>query len=91
MKKENDYQQEAVNEIYEYAANLLVKEKKSAIESKNALIAEGLDKESASVVVTKLERQIKDIKKVVANKGKDVLYGALWCIGGIVATVADFS
>jgi hypothetical protein len=89
MEKENDYQQEAVSEIYEYAANLLVKEKKSTTESKNALIAEGLDEKSAFVVVSKLEKQIKDIKKVVANKG--MLYSALWCIGGIVVTVADFS
>jgi hypothetical protein len=29
-----------------------------------------------------------DAKKERANK--DMLYGALWCIGGIVATVADF-
>lgn len=72
----------------EYAANLLVKEKKSATETKNALIAQGLDEESASVVVSNLEQQIKDAKKERANK--DMLYGALWCIGGIVATVADF-
>ena len=31
---------------------------------------------------------IQDVKKEGANK--DMLYGALWCIGGIVATVADF-
>lgn len=88
MEKEHDNQQEAVNQIYEYAANLLVNEKKSATETKNALIAEGLDEESAAIVVSKLEQQMNDARKEAANK--DMLYGAMWCIGGIVATVADF-
>ena len=74
MEKENDNQQEAVNQIYEYAANLLINQKKSLTETKNVLIAQGLDEESASVVVSNLEQQIKDAKKEGANK--DMLYGA---------------
>ena len=88
MENQNDDQQETVNQIYEYAANLLFNEKRSATETKNALISQGLDEESAAVVVSNLEKQIKDAKKEGAKK--DMLYGALWCIGGIVATVADF-
>jgi hypothetical protein len=88
MENQNDNQQDTVNQIYDYAANLLVNEKRSVTETKNALIAQGLDEESATVVVSNLEKQIKDAKKEGANK--DMLYGALWCIGGIVATVADF-
>jgi hypothetical protein len=87
MESEKDNQQEAVNQIYDYAANLLVNENMSATETKNALIEQGLDEESAAIVVSNLEQQIKDAKKERANK--DMLYGALWCIGGIVATVAD--
>ena len=87
MESEKDNQQEAVNQIYDYAANLLVNENKSATETKNALIDQGLDEESAAIVVSNLEQQIKDAKKERANK--DMLYGALWCIGGIVATIAD--
>jgi len=87
MESEKDNKQEAVNQIYDYAANLLVNENKSATETKNALIDQGLDEESATIVVSNLEQQIKDAKKERANK--DMLYGALWCIGGIVATVAD--
>jgi hypothetical protein len=63
-------------------------EKKSARETKNALIAEGLDEESATIIVSKLEQQIKDARKEAANK--DMFFGAMWCIGGIIATVADF-
>ena len=88
MEKEQDNQKEAVNQIYEYAANLLVNEQKSATETKNALVAEGLDEESAAIVVSRLEQQIKDATKEAANK--DMIYGAMWCIGGVVATIADF-
>ena len=89
MENQNVEQQKAVNQIYEYAANHMVKEKKSAIETKNALIAQGLDEESASVVVANLEQQIKQAKKERANK--DMLYGALWCIGGIIVTAITYS
>ena len=34
------------------------------------------------------KNQINKVKKDQANK--DMLYGALWCIGGIVMTVSDF-
>jgi hypothetical protein len=81
-------QQEIINQIYDYAANLMVNEKKSAVETKSVLINQGLDEESASIVVNNLQQQIRDAKKERANK--DMLYGALWCIGGTVATVADF-
>ena len=48
---------------------------------------EGIDEESASIIVDSLETQINKIRKEQANK--DMLYGALWCVGGIVMTVAD--
>jgi hypothetical protein len=87
MERQDDNKQEAVNQIYEYAVDLLVNHKKSASETKSALIDKGLDEESASIVVANLEQQIKDTKKEGANK--DMLYGALWCVGGIVATISD--
>lgn len=79
---------QTLQKIYDFAANLLVNEKKSASETKQLLIQEGLDEESAGIVVKNLEKQIKEVKKERGNK--DMLYGALWCIGGIIATVADF-
>ncbi len=79
----------AVNQIYEYAANLMVNEKKDAQETKIALIEQGIDEESASIIVANLEQQIKEIKKENANK--DLLYGALWALGGLVATVATYA
>ncbi|RZT00144.1 hypothetical protein [Aquimarina brevivitae] len=87
MENQNISQEEAANQVYEYAANLLVNQKKSTAETKSALIAQGLDEESATAVVTNLSQQIKDAKKEGANK--DMLWGAVWCVGGIIATVAD--
>jgi hypothetical protein len=86
MENEKKDQLEVVNQIYNFAANLMVKEKRSAIETKDILIKEGLDEASAATVVRNLELQIYDAKKERANK--DMLYGALWCIGGIIATAA---
>lgn len=41
----NPTEEEAVNQIYEYAANLMVNENKNALETKNELINQGLDEE----------------------------------------------
>lgn len=80
-------EQEAVNKVYNYAAALMVQQKKSPDQAKNELINQGLDDESASIVVDNLLKDITRAKKERANK--DMLYGALWCIGGIIATVAN--
>lgn len=86
MESQND-QQNSVNQIYTYAANLMVEGGKKPDEVKLALKAEGLDQESATVVVSNLEKQIQIAKIKRANR--DMLFGALWCIGGIVATAAE--
>lgn len=88
METKNEVQEDVTNQIYEHAANLMFNENKSATETKQALVAQGLDENIAVVVITNLEQQMKEAKKKKAEK--DMLYGALWCIGGTVATVADF-
>jgi hypothetical protein len=87
MENKESENQQAVDQIYDYAANLLVKEDKSPSEVKKALMEQGIEEESASVIVDNLETQINKAKKEQANK--DMLYGALWCVGGVVMTVAD--
>ena len=87
MENNQNEQEEAVSQIYEYAASLLFEENKSSDEVRNILIKEGIDAESASIIVENLEKQIKEANKERANK--DMLFGALWCIGGSVATIAD--
>jgi hypothetical protein len=85
MESQNE-DQNAVDQIYQYAANLIINEKKSYQETKKALLEYGIDEESASIVISNLEKQINKAKQERANK--DMLYGALWCIGGIIATAS---
>jgi uncharacterized glyoxalase superfamily metalloenzyme YdcJ len=86
MENINEEQQKVINQLYEYAANLMIKEKKDAQDTQKILVEQGLDAESAAIIVSNLEQQIESVKKDNANK--DMLYGALWCIGGIIATAA---
>ena len=79
-------QQAVVDQVYNYAANQLVHGKKSAYEVEQLLQDKGLDAESASVVVSNLETQIQEAKRKQAKK--DMLYGALWCLGGLALTFA---
>jgi alcohol dehydrogenase class IV len=80
-------QQDAVNAIYQQAANMLVHENKSAFEVKSALMEQGLPEDAATTVVDTLENQIRDAEKEAAHK--DMLYGALWCIGGTALTMSN--
>ncbi len=80
-------EQEAVDQIYTFAANLMVNQKKNASETRAALIEQGLSEEVAATVVKNLQSQISDAKKKRASK--DILWGAIWCVGGIVATAAE--
>lgn len=73
--------------MYNVAADLLVNQNKSSDEVKNALIEKGLSQDAAYTIVSNLEDEIRKAKKERASK--DILFGALWCIGGIIATVAN--
>ena len=77
----------AVNEFYNLAANMLVNEKKTTKDVQLALVGKGLSESAAFTIVKNLETEIKNAKKEAGKK--DMLYGALWCIGGTVATVAN--
>ncbi|MEN9638670.1 MAG: hypothetical protein RLZZ262_538 [Bacteroidota bacterium] len=88
MEDVKDDQQVVTQHHYDTAANLLINESRTASEAKRVLITQGLNEAKASEVITKVEEQIAEEKREGASK--DMLYGALWCIGGVVATVADF-
>ena len=89
MESNQTNTQEAVDQVYGFAANMLIKENKTNYETKAALMEQGLDEESASIVVDNLEQQIAQAKKEKANK--DILWGAIWCIGGIIITAVTYS
>jgi len=79
--------QETVNQLYQHAADLLIHQKRASDDVVQSLRDRGLDEESANIVVNNLQSQISSAKKERANK--DMLYGALWCVGGIAATAAN--
>ena len=87
MEDSQKEQEEAVNQLYAYAANLLLEQEKTPAQTIKALIDQGLDEKTVRVVVENLQIQIQDAKKEAGKK--DMLYGALWCVGGTVATWAD--
>lgn len=82
-------EQEAVNHIYEYAADLFINKDKNSYEVKMALVAKGMSEENAQIVVDRLEDEIEQARKRRANK--DMLWGAVWCIGGTIVTIATYS
>ena len=83
---ENELQQ-VVDKLYSHAANLLVNENKPNYEVVKELMEMGVDEESANTIVVNLEEQIAKEQKSSAKR--DMLYGALWCLGGTVLTLSD--
>ncbi len=88
MENPEQSQQELVNQVYNHAADLIVNQRKSSQETITLLVDQGLDQASATAVVDNIQVEISKAKKSRANK--DMVYGALWAIGGTVATLADF-
>ena len=87
MENHETSAQAAMNEFYNLAANMLVNEKKTTKDVQLALVEKGLSDSAAFTIVNNLEVEIKNARKEAGKK--DMLYGALWCIGGTVATVAN--
>lgn len=79
--------EEVIKSIYKHAAHLLHNENKLDVEVIDELVRMGLDHEAASMVVANVQNSIASAKKQRAHK--DILFGALWCVGGIVATAAN--
>ena len=88
-QREKIDQQEMVNQIYGFTADMLYNQKKSVEETKAALIENGLRAEDADVVIANLQNQYKQKKREAGNK--NMLYGALWCVGGLLVTILTYS
>ena len=87
MQQTGTDQQQAVQELYNLAANLIVTEKKNTQQAKSVLVEKGLSEDAAYTIVRNVEDEIKKAKRDQAKK--DITYGALWCVGGTIATVAN--
>jgi hypothetical protein len=53
----------------------------------NTVDVYGLDSNSAQIVVSNIENRIDT--KPDGDGTQDMIFGALWCVGGIIATLAD--
>jgi hypothetical protein len=73
-------------EIYNYAVNLIAHGGKNQYEAKMALLERGVDEQSAIYIIEEIEQHVNAARKKRANK--DMLYGALWCVGGLALTMA---
>lgn len=89
MEENTAEQQQAVEQVYKFAADLMVRQEKNSYETRKELEAQGLSEESARIIVDNLETQINEAKKSRANK--DMLYGGLWFFGGLIVTIVSFS
>lgn len=85
MENFDEETKDAVDQIYKYAVILLVNEEKTPEETIKILIKKGLDEETATQIVQNLLEHIGTAKQEKAKK--DMIYGALWCLGGICVTV----
>jgi len=82
-------QQNAINQLYEYVAELMFIQKKNYFEIKTQLIQEGLDEKTAIFIVQSLELGVKEAETQRAKK--NIWYGVLWCLLGAIALIAKVS
>ena len=88
MRDHEPSQERIVEAVYAFAAEQM-KNGASPQQIQTMLIEKGLDSESAATVVSNLTRVRSEAIREAGKK--NMLYGALWCIGGIVVTAATYS
>jgi hypothetical protein len=79
---------EEIQRIHDVAANLIIEQKKSHSEAVETLVNNGLDRANANAIVTSIISQHTQVKNATAKN--DMIFGACWFVGGILATAADF-
>ena len=78
-------EEQIVNQVYNYAAQLMM-DGKPGYKIRTELEEKGLSKEVATEIVSNLQKEYDKQKNSQAKK--DMFFGALWCIGGTVLTLA---
>ena len=73
-----------IQQVYDYAADLIVNKGLSYSDAKRNLINQGIDPEGAETVVNNIEQQIDEAKHDAA--GKDIMWGLIWTGGGLALT-----
>jgi hypothetical protein len=80
-------EEEMVRAVYELAAEQM-NSGASKQQVRALLLDMGLDRESASIVISNLSRARSDAGRQAGRK--DMLHGALWCIGGSAVTLVTY-
>jgi len=87
MEEYNTQQMHPVlTDPYQFAAESMIHRDKTAREVKMDLVKQGMDESNAQSIVDEVESQINNAHNAKANK--DMLYGALWVVGGLILTFA---
>ncbi|RYY96675.1 MAG: hypothetical protein EOO11_12875 [Chitinophagaceae bacterium] len=73
--------------MYRHISHQLFTENRLDVEVIDDLIAKGLSREDATLMVERVQETYLKAKRSKANK--DMLWGAVWCVGGIIATAAS--
>lgn len=90
LDKRNSYEStqaeidQYVQQVYDYAADLIINKNKSYNETRRELINQGVDPQGAATVVENLKKQIEEAKSEAADK--DIMWGIIWAAGGIILT-----
>jgi len=87
MANQERSEEQIVQAVYGFAAEKM-EGGASGQEVQSMLVGEGLDQDTAAAVVANLERI--RFEAIRAAGKKNMLSGALWCIGGIIVTAATY-
>lgn len=77
---------------FNYAADQIVNKKTDDELVKKELIAKGFQEEDADKIIYNIHFQVESEIEERKHKAKNnMIYGALWCIGGIIVTAISYS
>ena len=88
IQTEGTEKQEILQEVYDYTAEQIAagRDREDIVET---LMAEGLDEKAANHVIDDINSQVVDDTKKRGQK--NMVWGAIWCVGGIIVTAATYS
>lgn len=88
MTDQESAAQKEVDKIYQYAFDLIATLEKTPEEAIQSLIDKGLRRTEAEIVVNNVIQQVSNARKEKAKR--NMLFGALWCVGGIIVTALTY-
>ncbi len=77
--------QQYIDDVYNYAADLIVNKGYNYEDAKKQLVNQGVDSEGAETVIKNIKEQIKEQKS--QNSSDDIKWGLIWACGGILLTL----